>query len=297
MPLYRVHSDDDVSKSVHEALEAGYRMIDTAQDYGHEAEIGRAIQESGVPREEIFLQSKLSRSRHGYSEAYSAIRNSLKESGLDYFDSFLIHSPKGGKLVETWDALLQLQREGYIRTVGVTNFGIQHLEALEQAGRPMPAINQMEMHPSIYQERMDIVEYCQSNRILIQAYGSVFDHFESSQQQSLLDVCKAHPGKTVLHVLVRWAIQKGFQVITICRPRAASLLKWAAVQGLENENVMQDPWKSGKLRLSRLANVFNFELSPSEMTALSNWPPQQRKHRNPIVEAPVDLGDVYAHAV
>merc|ERR1712194_1855 len=110
----------------------------------------------------------------GSMDARIAVSKSLLKTNLSYFDCYLIHSPSGGELVETWDALLNMQKEGMLRSIGVSNFGIKHLETLRKAGRPLPVVNQIEMHPLIYQDRLDLIEYCQSKGILVQAYGSLF---------------------------------------------------------------------------------------------------------------------------
>lgn len=265
--VYRMRPGSETYQSVQWALEAGYRMIDTAQMYRNEADVGRAIRESGIPREEVFVQSKLDTPNHGFDETKRAVERSLRKSGLKYFDCFVIHSPFGGKLVETWDALLSLQREGDIRSIGVSNFAVRHLEALRQAGRPVPAINQFEMHPLNYQERLNLIKYCQANGILVQAYASLFGGTKQAlRDQRLLEVAGAHPEKTVQHVLLRWAIQKGFQVI----PKSV------------RKDVIED-----NLRL------FDFKLSSSEMADLSNWKSADLgEYWNPVDDAPVDLGDV-----
>merc|ERR1719161_3026750 len=121
-------------------------MIDTAMIYRNEASVGKAMKESGIPREEIFLETKLWDDSHGYEKALMAGKESVAALGVDYVDLYIIHSPNTGLLIETWDALLQLQKEGLVRHIGVSNFGVKHLEALESHGRPLPVINQIEMH-------------------------------------------------------------------------------------------------------------------------------------------------------
>merc|ERR1712187_187583 len=114
----------ETQRTVKSALELGYRMIDTAQMYGNEAGVGLAVADSGIPREELYIQSKLHTENHGYQKTYATVKESVKKMGLNYLDCFLVHSPFGGKLVETWDALLALQKEGVLRSVGVSNYDV-----------------------------------------------------------------------------------------------------------------------------------------------------------------------------
>merc|ERR1712228_892079 len=116
------------------ALQAGYRLIDTAALYRNEASVGDGIRKSGVPREEVFVTTKLWDSDHGYDKAIAACQRSLQKLGLEYIDLYLIHSPNTGKLVETWDAFLELQRRGVVRSIGVSNMDTKHLEALAEHG-------------------------------------------------------------------------------------------------------------------------------------------------------------------
>merc|ERR1712070_906646 len=124
-------------------------MGDTAQMYQNEASVGEAIRDSGIPREDLWIQSKLHTNNHGYAATMKAVKNSIKQMGLKYLDCFLVHSPYGGKLVETWDALLELQKDGFLRSVGVSNYDVRHIKALTDNGRPLPVMNQIEMHPLV----------------------------------------------------------------------------------------------------------------------------------------------------
>ncbi|CAE7035006.1 unnamed protein product [Symbiodinium sp. CCMP2456] len=196
------------------AVETGYRMIDTAAVYGNEESVGEAIADSGLPRSELFITTKLWDADHGFDAALAAFDASLKKLKLEYLDLYLIHSPNTGKIVETWDALLHLQAMGKIRSIGVSNFGIPHLDALRSHGRATPAVNQFEMHPMNYQERLPLLEYCKQQGILVQAYGSLFfGKQEFMDRPELANVAGAHPGFSAAHVLLRWGLQMGFQII------------------------------------------------------------------------------------
>uniref|UniRef100_A0A7S0FMW8 NADP-dependent oxidoreductase domain-containing protein n=1 Tax=Pyrodinium bahamense TaxID=73915 RepID=A0A7S0FMW8_9DINO len=234
---------DECYNAVKWALELGYRLIDTAEVYQNEAEVGRAIRDSGIPRKEIFVVSKLRDDAHGYEQALRAGRQSAELLAIGYMDLFLVHSPNTGKLIETWDALLKLQHDGLSMSIGVSNFNVAHIEALHNHGRPMPAVNQIEMHPLVYEARRPLLEYCKQHNILVQAYGSIF----WGQQDKLNDgtvaqVVAAHPGKTPAQILLRWAVQMGFQII---------------------------PKSVRRHRIEENMQLFDFELSAEEMAKLS----------------------------
>eukprot|EP00747_Dinoflagellata_sp_TGD_P100860 gnl/TRDRNA2_/TRDRNA2_168162_c1_seq3.p1 gnl/TRDRNA2_/TRDRNA2_168162_c1~~gnl/TRDRNA2_/TRDRNA2_168162_c1_seq3.p1 ORF type:complete len:302 (+),score=51.03 gnl/TRDRNA2_/TRDRNA2_168162_c1_seq3:88-993(+) len=214
MGLYMSEPGTEARNAVKWALELGYRMIDTARIYGNEADVGEAISEAGVPRSEIFITTKLSPRSHGYAATLNAVKTSLEKMGLNYLDLFIIHSPSGGKIVETWDAMVEAQRQGMIRSIGVSNFGIPHLEALVAHKRPLPTVNQIEMHPLVYEERRELLDWCKKRGILTQAYGSMFSGQERALSNAVLEsVVAEYPGKTSQQVLLRWGLQMGFQVI------------------------------------------------------------------------------------
>lgn len=250
------------------ALQAGYRLIDTAEVYGNEADVGRAVRDSGIPREEIWVTSKLRPGSHGYEAALEAGRKSNEDLGLGYMDLFLIHAPHGGKLIETWDAMLQLQREGITRSVGVSNYNVMHIRALREHGRPMPAVNQFEMHPLVYKARQPLLEYCKEQGILVQAYGSVFfGRQEKLADGTVAEVAAAHPGKTPAQVLLRWGVQMGFQII---------------------------PKSVRQTRIKENMEIFDFSLSEDEMAKLSGMKGVETTESalgywNPL-DSPLDLG-------
>jgi len=252
------------------ALQLGYRMIDTAQMYGNEADIGRAIKDSGIPRHQIWVQSKVNTDNHGYQKTIGTARESLRIMGLDYLDCFLVHSPFGGKLIETYDALLQLQKEGVLRSVGVSNFDVRHIEALLEHGRPRPIMNQFELHPMILAEHQSLVDYCMDKGILVQAYGSLFvGKTELLSDSRVTEIVNSHPGKTAAQVLLRWGHQKGFQLI---------------------------PKSVKRHRLEENMDLFDFELSSAEVSSLDSMP-LHRIYWNPIQEASVELGETEKHRV
>lgn len=190
-----------------EALRAGYRHIDTAQAYRNEAQVGRAIRSSGVDRNQIFVTTKVMPGTVGYDATARGIDNSLKQFGFDYFDLFLIHDPLvgPGKRLDKYRALLEAQKAGKIRSVGVSNYGILHLEEIREAGLPMPAVNQLELHPFLQQR--EIAAYCAKHNIAVEAYCPVVrGHMGHPVFKSLAEKYQREPAQ----ILLRWSLQKGF---------------------------------------------------------------------------------------
>jgi len=264
--VYRVPRGRTCYEAVRAALAEGYRMVDTAKLYGNEADVGQAVRDSGLPREEVFVTTKVWDSDHGYAEALKAGRRSVERLGLGYVDLLLIHSPgrSEGRIVETYDALLALQEEGLVRSVGVSNFGVPHLEALAAAGRPAPVVDQIEMHPWVYAKRRGLVDYCAERQILVTAYGSLFSGQEGALGQRPLAAAAAAHGRSPAQVLLRWALQKGFQVI---------------------------PKSVHKERIRENAQVFDFELTASEVDALDGMHGKLGEYWNPL-SWPVHLGNL-----
>src|SRR6266571_2116400 len=155
--------------AVNFALRVGYRHVDTARIYGNEADVGEAVRESGVPRGDLFVTTKLWNSDQGYDSTLRACEASLKRLGLDYLDLYLIHFPVPESRNESWNAMETLLKEGKCRAIGVSNFTIRHLEELLGEHEVAPAVNQIEFHPFLYQK--ELLEYCQSKRIQVEAYS------------------------------------------------------------------------------------------------------------------------------
>eukprot|EP00435_Cladocopium_sp_Y103_P030135 s242_g7.t1 len=265
--VYMMKQGEETYNAVKWALDAGYRMIDTAAIYDNEESVGKAIAESGVSRSEIFLATKLWDSDHGYDATIQGLERSLKKLKVDYLDLYLIHSPNTGRrrIVETWDALIHMQKQGKIRSIGVSNFGVQHLEALKEHGRPMPTVNQIEMHPMKYQDS-------KSRAVLVLRFHWLTGQFEIVtpiegkseflERSEVTDIVKAR-SSTSAHVLLRWALQMGFQII---------------------------PKSVKQHRIAENLKVFDLELSPVEMESLSAMQGNLNQYWQPL-GAPVDVGD------
>lgn len=203
-------STDDIVASVSKALEIGYRHIDTAAIYGNEEGVGRAIAESGIPREELFVTTKLWNDKHGHDDALAAIQTSLEKLGLDYVDLYLIHWPTPAKdnYVEAWLALEEIKSKGWSKSIGVSNFLEDHLRRVVAESSTVPSVNQIELHPTFSQEPLVAVN--SELGIVTQSYSplGLSKDLESSEIQELAGKL----GRTPAQVILRWHIQKGYVV-------------------------------------------------------------------------------------
>ncbi|KAL1748733.1 NADP-dependent oxidoreductase domain-containing protein [Schizophyllum fasciatum] len=209
MPLlgFGVYQNYNAKASVLEALKAGYRHIDTAQAYKNEADVTDAVRESGIDRSSVFITTKIVSKNHGHESTLKGVDESLAKMQIDYIDLFLIHDPLSGKekRLETYKALLEARSAGKIRTVGVSNYGVKHLEEIRAANYELPSVNQIELHPLCQQK--DIVEYCKKNNIVVQAYCPIIrGQLDNAVIQSL---AKKH-ARDPAQILIRWSLQRGF---------------------------------------------------------------------------------------
>ncbi|PPF76320.1 aldo/keto reductase [Pseudoclavibacter sp. Z016] len=222
--VYKV-PDLEATRVVVDAIDLGYRHLDTAAFYDNEAGVGRGIRESGAPREELFVATKVWHDRHGFEETLTSFDESLEKLGLDYVDLYLIHwpAPAQGRYVETWRALERLHGEGRARSIGVSNFKGHHLDRLAAETETVPAVNQIELHPRLPQ--VETRAYNRAHGILTEAWsplarGTLLD------EPALLALADKH-GKTVAQVVLRWQLDLGNVVIpkSVHRERLASNLE------------------------------------------------------------------------
>jgi diketogulonate reductase-like aldo/keto reductase len=233
-------SDSETERAVSAALEAGYRLIDTAAAYGNEAAVGRAISASGLAREEVFVTTKLATPDLGFQSSQDALKASLERLGMEYVDLYLIHWPAGqqGSYVDSWGGLMKRKEEGDAKSIGVCNFHAEHLSDIIDLSFFTPAINQIELHPLLNQEAL---------RATNAEYGIVTEAYGPLGVGNLLDnptigsIAQAH-GKSPAQVLIRWSIQLGNVVI---------------------------PRSSSPERIKSNLAVFDFELSGDEMATLN----------------------------
>ena len=200
--------------SVEEAIKVGYVHIDTAAIYGNEVSVGKAIKNSGIKREDLFVTSKLWNAEHGYETTKKAFAKTLKDLQLEYLDLYLIHWPipvmfKNNweeKNAETWRAFEELYEEGKIKAIGVSNFLPHHLEALAKTAKTLPMVDQIKLHPGVIQD--ETVKYCIQHRILLEAWsplasGSIFGN------EDMQKLAKKY-NKSIAHICIRWCLDRGF---------------------------------------------------------------------------------------
>jgi diketogulonate reductase-like aldo/keto reductase len=247
--VWQVDEGREVEQSVLAALRAGYRSIDTAAAYGNEVGVGKAIRESGIPRGELFVTTKLWNAHHGYDSTLRAHEASLKKLGLDYVDLYLIHWPVKGKYLETWRAFETLYKEGRIRAIGVSNFHIHHLEDVLEKFPTVPAVDQIELHPLLAQK--ELREFCAKRGIQVEAWSPLMQG--RLNIPVLADIAKKH-GKSPAQVVLRWDLQSG--IVTI-------------------------PKSVHEARIIANADVFDFELSADEMAAIDALDKGQRLGPDP----------------
>ena len=238
--VYKV-AGESAEPLIVQAFEAGYRRVDTAAFYGNEVEVGAAVRNSGLPREEIFVTTKIWKDDHGYDRALAAIDESLARLNIDYIDMLLIHwpSPKLNKFVDTWAAFQKAQESGKIRGIGVSNFQPAHLEQLLAEGGTVPAINQIELHPGLQQA--DVREFNSAHGILTEAW-SPLARGRFNESPVIEHIVSKH-NRTATQVIVRWHLQLGNLVI----PKTATAS-----------------------RLQGNISVFDFELDAEDMTAIQS---------------------------
>lgn len=231
---FKAKDGKEVKNAVLQALETGYRHIDTAAVYRNEKGIGEAVKESGIPREEIFITSKLWNSDQAYENTLTAFDQSLNRLQTDYLDLYLIHWPVPGKYKESWKALESLCRNGKAKSIGVSNFMQHHLEDLMLDSESIPTVNQVEFHPHLVQP--NLLNFCQDNNIQLEAWSPVMKGKVS--EIPLFKELGNKYKKTPAQIVLRWDLQKG--VVTI-------------------------PKSVHKNRIEENADIFDFELSSQDI--------------------------------
>jgi methylglyoxal/glyoxal reductase len=207
--VYEAAAGDETRRAVRTALEVGYRHVDTARIYGNESDVGAAIRESGVPREQLFVTTKLWNSDQGNAKSAAAFEGSLKRLGLEYVDLYLIHWPVQGARGDSWRELEKLLAAGKCRAIGVSNYTIRHLEELLATSDVVPAVNQVELSPFLSQKAL--VDFCAAKNVVVEAYSPLVKA-QRMKHPTLVKVAASYQ-KTPAQILVRWSMQHGLVVI------------------------------------------------------------------------------------
>lgn len=249
--VFQISPEDTVEATL-AALDVGYRHIDTAQMYGNEQQVGAAIAKSGIPRDEVFVTSKLNNNRHAYDDAIAATDETLERLGVEQVDLFLIHWPLPGvgDFIETWKALEKVHSDGKARAIGVSNFADHHLERLLAETEIVPAVNQIEVHPYLTQNRL---------RAFGSAHGIATEAWSPIAQGAVLgdpvlQAIAANKGRSTAQVTLRWHIQRG----DIVFPKSVT-----------------------RSRVEENFALFDFELSANDVAAIDGLNRDERRGPDP----------------
>ncbi|WP_454844729.1 aldo/keto reductase [Priestia megaterium] len=252
--VFQMNNENECEQAVYDALMAGHRLIDTAASYQNEEEVGRAIKRSGVPREELFITTKLWVQDTGYENTKKAFAKSLERLQLDYIDLYLIHQPFGD-VYGSWRAMEELYREGKIKAIGVSNFYADRLVDLITHNEVVPAVNQVETHP--FNQQIESAQLMKENNVQIESWAPFAEgKNDIFQNEVLVSIAEKH-NKSVAQVILRWLTQRGVVVI---------------------------PKSVRKERIIENFNIFDFELSQEDMEKISTLDTKESlffSHRDP----------------
>jgi diketogulonate reductase-like aldo/keto reductase len=236
---FQLEDGDECITAVQAAIEAGYRHIDTAIMYENEESVGRAIRDSGVPRDEIFITSKLPHDQFETDRARQGCQDSLQRLGTEYIDLYLLHWPNDETMMQAWDVLQEYRDKGAFRSIGVSNWTVDRFEKFFfQHTDEVPAVNQIELHP--FFQRPDLLDYCRQKSIQVEGY-SPLSRAEELDDPTIRKIAEAH-GKSPAQVMIRWQLQQ--QIVVI-------------------------PKSSHPERIRENADVFDFQLSDEDMQTLA----------------------------
>ncbi|MDX1806698.1 MAG: aldo/keto reductase [Paenisporosarcina sp.] len=241
--VFKVEEGPELVEAVKTAIKEGYRSIDTAAIYKNEEGVGQGIREglkaAGISREDLFVTSKVWNADFGYESTLEAYQASLDKLGLDYLDLYLIHWPVKGKYIDTWKALETLYSENRVKSIGVSNFQIHHIEDVMKDVKIIPMVNQVEYHPKLSQT--ELLAYCQQHNIQLEAWSPLMQG-QLLEDSKLKEIAEVH-GKSVAQVILRWDLQNG--VVTI-------------------------PKSTKEHRIIENSSIFDFELSTDEMEQIAS---------------------------
>ncbi len=248
--VYKLDDGEEVINAVHNAMEAGYRLIDTASFYNNEKGVGEAVRTSSIPREKLFITSKVWNSDHGYENTLQAFNASQELLGLDYLDLYLIHWPVPGKYVETWKALEKIYKDGRVKAIGVCNCMEHHLLDIIDQSSIKPMVLQNEFHPRLVQQ--PLLDFCKENQIQYQGWSPLM-RGRILENAILRDLADKY-GKTVAQIILRWDLQKGVSTI---------------------------PKSSHRERIVENAGIFDFEIKKDDIDKIDSLDKEERTGAHP----------------
>lgn len=248
--VYKMEDKEEAVHAIETAIKVGYRSIDTAWFYQNEDAVGEAVRNAAIPREQLFITTKVWNDHQGYDSTLKVFENSLQNLQMDYVDLYLIHWPVKGKYLDTWKALERLYDEGVVKAIGVSNFQTHHLEDIFTHRNEKPVINQVELHPRLSQEPLRA--FCQKHQIAVEAW-SPLARARFLQDPTINEVAKKY-GKSPAQVILRWHLQN--EVIII--PKSVT-----------------------PARIKENADLFDFELSADDMDKINKLNKNQRFGKHP----------------
>ncbi len=248
---YRLTEEREVMEAIKTAIDVGYRHFDTADIYGNHRQLARAFKQIDIPRQELFITSKIWNTDHGYTNVFRVYDRILNELETEYLDLFLIHWPGLSRsYLDTWQAMTELWEKGRVRSIGVSNFLINHIHDLEQNFKVLPAVNQIELHPFFVD--WDLVNYCTDRNIAIESWSPIAKG-RVAEHPTLISIGEKY-GKSAVQVTLRWHVQHGFIVF----PKSAS-----------------------PGRIKQNFDIWDFELTPEEMNQIDSLNQSNRIGPNP----------------
>jgi diketogulonate reductase-like aldo/keto reductase len=254
--VFQIQDENECEQVVYDAIMAGYRLIDTAASYLNEEAVGRAIKRSGVPREELFITTKLWVQDAGYESTKKAFRRSLERLQLDYLDLYLIHQPFGD-VYGSWRAMEDLYREGKVQAIGVSNFQMDRLMDLMTHNEVIPAVNQVETHP--FCQQIESAKFMKENDVQIESWGPFAEGKNNMFQNEILVSIAENHNKSVAQIILRWLTQRGVVAI---------------------------PKSVRKERMIENFNIFDFELGQEDMERIATLDTKESlffSHRDPEI--------------
>lgn len=260
--LYKITNQEDMTNSIHAAWQAGYRLFDTAQLYKNEDLVGNAFQSLNIKREELFLTTKITEPNQGYYRTLQTFTQSLKDLKLDYVDLLLVHWPLHQHFFDTWKAFERLKSEGLVKSIGVSNYGVAHLQLLATQANEMPVLNQVELHPKLSQK--PLLAYHQEHNIVTQAW-SPLGRARNLDDEILVKIAHKYQ-KSAAQIILRWHVQNGVSIIP---------------KSIHDERIIEN------------ANLYDFELTQEDMELLDSLNRFERLGEEP--EMVYEYGDQYPH--